>query len=331
LLDEPDRAGYLLLKALAQLANRNPELARATLKSFRSQVSLDKSGEADWHYLMALVDRQSGAVTGALEQWRAALDLDPRHPHAKLDLARLAALNRDFARVSELLTELLADTPDLADARELAGAVALVEGDSAGAVQELKIALAHAPNATRVLKLGTAEARAGQHAAAFGTLRAWLADQPRDTNVRLALANQLLTAGQDDEAASEFQKVLVVDPLNVVALNNAAWLAHRSGDSGRALDQAERAYGLMPENAGVLDTLGVVLMEAGQLERARDLLARATRRAPSDLQIQAHYGRALALLGQKDDAQDLLGQILSTNPELAQAESVRLLQDELRD
>jgi Flp pilus assembly protein TadD len=142
------------------------------------------------------------------------------------------------------------------------------------------------------LKLATAEARAGQEDASLGTLRGWLTEHPRDTNVRLA---------------------------------------HRSGDSGRALDQAERAYGLMPENAGVLDTLGVVLMEAGQLERARDLLARATRRAPSDLQIQAHYGRALALLGQKDDAQDLLGQILSTNPELAQAESVRLLQDELRD
>jgi tetratricopeptide (TPR) repeat protein len=319
------------LKALAQLADRSPKLAKSTLKSFRSQVSLDNSGEADWHYLMALTDRQTGEVTDALEHWRAALDRDPGHLHAKLELARLAALNSDFARAGELLNELLADTPDLADARELAGGVALVEGDSASAVQELKTALAQAPNATRVLKLATAEALAGQEDASLGTLRGWLTEHPRDTNVRLALANRLLTSSHDDEAASEFQKVLVVDPLNVVALNNAAWLAHRSGDSGRALDQAERAYGLMPENAGVLDTLGVVLMEAGQLERARDLLARATRRAPSDLQIQAHYGRALALLGQKDDAQDLLGQILSTNPELAQAESVRLLQDELRD
>jgi tetratricopeptide (TPR) repeat protein len=331
LLEAPDRPAYLILKSLAQLADRRPELARVTLKALRGSSPTDRTAEAERLYLLALTYRRTGDLEAAAEHWRAALKVDPRHWHAKLELARLAALEGDFARSADLLSELLSDDRGSADAHELTGGIALVQGDAAGAARELKIALDRAPNAARALKLATAEARAGQADAALQTLRGWLAGHPRDTDVRLALANRLLAAGQDGQAASEFRKVLVVDPFNVVALNNAAWLAHRAGDSGRALDLAERAYGLMPQNPGVLDSLGVILMEAGMLERARDLLQRAARRAPGDLEIQAHYGRSLVLLGHKEEAEDLLGHILSTDPALAQSESVRLLQDGLRD
>jgi tetratricopeptide (TPR) repeat protein len=331
LADEPNRSAYLILTALVQLVDQHPDLAKSTLKSLGDDESLGQAVEADRLYLLALAYLRAGEPKAAAERFRAALEVDPRHPYAALELARLAALERDFPRASGLVSELLATHPDLAEAHELAGALALVEGEAARAVRELAIALDLAPNATRALKLATAEARAGREDAAVRTLRNWLVDHPRDADLRLALANRLLTMGWDGEAASEFRKVLVVDPLNVVALNNAAWLAHRSGDHGRALDLAERAYGLMPDNPGVLDSLGVILMEGGALERARDLLQHAAGRAPNDLQIQAHYGRSLALLGREDEAEDLLAHILTTDPEFANTESVRLLRDELDD
>jgi putative PEP-CTERM system TPR-repeat lipoprotein len=129
----------------------------------------------------------------------------------------------------------------------------------------------------------------------------WTAENPKDPALRVYAGDRELSAGNRKAAAAHYRAALDIDPDNVLALNNLAWIGGELNDPS-AFGYAERAVKLAPNNAAVLDTYGTLLIKKGETTKGLDYLNRAVVLAPSRLDIRLKYGRALAQAGQKDAA-----------------------------
>jgi tetratricopeptide (TPR) repeat protein len=100
--------------------------------------------------------------------------------------------------------------------------------------------------------------------------------------LRLQLADLLDLAGRGDQSAKVWREVLTLDPDNLVARNNLAWmLAQQDGQGPQALaliQQAIAKHGARPE---LLDTRAVVYLATGDAPAAVRDLEQAIRAAPT--------------------------------------------------
>lgn len=84
-----------------------------------------------------------------------------------------------------------------------------------------------------------------------------------------------------------FQTAIEIDPSNVSAANNAAWLMATSPDAGlrngnNAVELAEHADRLAPNNPVIKATLAAALAESGRFEEAATTAEVALQFAPSN-------------------------------------------------
>ena len=156
----------------------------------------------------------------------------------------------------------------------------------------------------------------------------WVHDHPDHQPGRLMFANQLQAAGREDEALREYDALLALDPNNVAALNNAAWLAQGRGEP-RALELAERAVKLAPDSAAVLDTLGVVLLGQKREADAVAHLEKAAKLDPKALEIRYHLAQALVQARRTDEARTTLEALLKDERPFNEKESARKLLESL--
>jgi tetratricopeptide (TPR) repeat protein len=117
---------------------------------------------------------------------------------------------------------------------------------------------------------------AGRPGEALKANEAWVAVHPAHVPAGLMRAVLLQAMGRTQEALQAYNAVLNVEPENLVALNNAAWVSHELGEPG-ALSFAERAYDAGADNAAVLDTLGWILLARGQEKLAVEPMGRGVR------------------------------------------------------
>lgn len=142
---------------------------------------------------------------------------------------------------------------------------------------------------------------AGKKAEAEALAKKWLADNPKDSGMRLYLAERELTARNYKAAAAQYQSLLSLQPNNLVVLNNLAWVLGELGDA-KAVDYAERAVALAPNSAMALDTLGMLLANKGETDKALTHLEQARKLAPERYDIRLNFARTLAKAGRKDAA-----------------------------
>jgi len=118
-----------------------------------------------------------------------------------------------------------------------------------------------------------------------------------DTALRAQLELDLgqfeVVADNIPAAVQAFERALEIDPVSVLALNNAAYIyAEHLNDLDKALDYAQRAVEVSPNEGTVLDTLGWTLYRLGRYAEAEGYLSRSTeaRRTPDN---HLHLARVL--------------------------------------
>ena len=268
----PDRLGVTLALARARLANGEAVAARDTL------LRVLELAPGSFPIRLALGDAelQSGNAEGALS---VAADLKvafPSQAGGYLLEGKAFIAARQYAAASKSLATAFERQPTWP-------------------ILALKI---------QALRL------AGRSAEALDANEAWVADNPGHVPAGLMRAVLLQVAGRVQEALEAYKAVLKVEPENLVALNNAAWVSHELGEPS-ALSFAERAYDVGPENAAVLDTFGWVLLARGQDELAIENLSRASELAPQAPEIRYHLAEALVAGGQSARAREILAALLT--------------------
>ena len=153
----------------------------------------------------------------------------------------------------------------------------------------------------------------------------WLRDNPKDIVLRSYFAQQAQQRRDYRTAAQHYRAVLDVEPDNMIALNNLAWVLGELNDP-KAREYAEHAYRQAPFNPNVLDTYGWLLVQHNDVARGTALLQMASNLAGREPTIRLHYAKALAKSGDKAGARRELD-ALAQSPRAA---AVRVEADKLR-
>jgi tetratricopeptide (TPR) repeat protein len=142
-----------------------------------------------------------------------------------------------------------------------------------------------------------------------------------DNIVALSTLAMLLQAtGRAAEAAVFYQHVLTLQPDNVIATNNLAWiLCEEQGKYQQALELVQRGLKIAPDYVDLIDTRGVVYYKLGQYDKAIHDFTKCLEMYPEGIPAvtssHLHLARAYAGLRQKDEAIENLRITLALNTE----------------
>ncbi|MEI8139836.1 MAG: tetratricopeptide repeat protein [bacterium] len=121
----------------------------------------------------------------------------------------------------------------------------------------------------------------------------------------------LMNKNDPAHAALQYQRVLVVNPAFVPALNNLACLYQEKLNlEDKAFDCARRARILAPRDSRVADTLGWILFHRGEYKWALTLLRDGLEQLGSEPEVLYHLGMCYAAMGDEENARKSLSRAL---------------------
>ena len=317
----PGDAGLLEARGLAYLALGEPALAIVPLNKL-VQVRGDS---ADAFVYLSAAQTALKDRNAAKASLRTALKLDPKHYAARLATARIAAAEGRTDEAMATARILQREQPNDARGYVLEAAAFGEAKKGRDAVRVLKDALVRFPKASEVrLGLSRAQNAEGDSAGAVETLVDWRRVDPSNPIPSEALGETYLRSGRVDEALEAYRGLLKLQPNNVRALNNAAFLL-RTREPQQALDYIQTAVRIEPANADVLDTMGQIQSERGDFKEAIATFRKANEAAPKNAAVRYHLAATLAKSGDKALARRELERLLAGSPSFANEADARAL------
>jgi tetratricopeptide (TPR) repeat protein len=289
-LDEHD---VFSLQALTKLYERKGDHAAALDMMGQLAVVVDDPADqvALKHRMGRILDRELGDRVSALEQFQAAIDLDPAHLPSLEAMRGIHVDSGDWVAAAKTLSLEVEHTE-----KDRVRAVRLVElgriraeklDDEAGAVQAFEAASAADPdNEDALLPLVDSYVANDRHADAFPLLQTLVQrsdKRDRDEQHRLAsmLGDTATKLGQADQAVAAYERAYELDNDDSPTLKGLAGSYFRAGRWDDAfkyhqllLVQHRDALG-RDEITEVFYRLGVVKREQGEDKKARNMFDKA--------------------------------------------------------
>lgn len=328
-----------------------------------ARSALDATGKPEFLDAIGAAQLLQKDTVNALATYQKWANTNPNNPLAYYRLALVQNLAKDHVNALKSLDKALALRPDYADASVQKALLLGQEGKPEEGIKIARALQARAPKSAagymveaeilfgakkfldagklfaksaQLAEQGQPMARAYQAYAAAGQvvegekqLARWLESHTDDHRVRHILAQAQLNGGRLKEAAVNYRDLVRVDPRDLVAYNNLAWLLGELKDP-EALSISEQALKLAPKNAAVLDTYGWQLTQAGQPKRAVPYLREALDLVPNSPEIRWHLASALDKAGDKSGAIAELDRLLSSRTVFPQEPQARALLQQLR-
>ncbi len=174
-------------------------------------------------------------------------------------------------------------------------------------------------------------------------LRAIVKNNPKDTQSLYSLAVLLGMTGRSDEAADLYRKLLDIEPGNVVAINNLAWiLCENQGQPQQALELAQKGLKQVPDYIDLVDTRGMIYYRLGKFQEAVQDFSRCIslypESSPQFVASRFHLAKAYVGLKNNEKAIGYLKDVVNskeqlgglTAKEIAEAQSLlKQLQEEI--
>ena len=323
---EPQTAGkFTGLAALGRgyLALAEKNKAIATFDRMTEAAGNDPAK----HNEIASYQLAANNLTGARQSLTKALSITPGYLAAEAQLISLDLTQGDIATAEQRLRGLRTRSPDDIETYRLQGDVAMAKKSYAEAISAYQSAHAKQAQTESLVRLTQAFQQNGNNAKALELLAAWVKTYAKDETAIKALGEAQLRANNLKAARLSYENVLKLNPNDLTALNNLAYLLVKDKDPS-ALVIAEKAYRLAPEDASINDTLGWALLSSGKPDKALHYLREARLRNPKSGEIRYHLASALAQLGKRDEARRELEGAFNGNSFESQ-DAARRLMDEL--
>jgi len=297
----PEDPKFVEVQGLAELAAGDLNQAA---QSFSKMAALQPNSVGP---LMRMVDVHAARkdVPAAISQLRKVLVVKPDYLPAQVRLVTLLSRSNKMDEALALAKGIQAQSPGEPQGWTFEGDLQASKGNGAAAISAFKTSFAKRPAEETVLKLHRALIVAGQTAEADKLEADWLSKHPDASMFSLYLGDQAMSRKDFARAEPHYRRVLAIQPANVIALNNLAWLLHRSGKPG-ALEMSEKALALAPNSDAVLDTVAEIQAAAGHLDKALTMQRRAIQLAPEQPMHRLHLAQYLVTNGQKAQAKQEL-------------------------
>ncbi len=314
----------LLLKAIAEKRLSPSVAALTTLPSLAAQYPDDVGILIEWADAYARADRSEKAVELLNGKLASFTGLARRRCEIALAAALYADQQRDKAKTL-FETLITAESNDPTPVMTL-GQLLRKERRWTEVNQLVNLWRTTNPkdaetatNMARILA-GSGDREALQMAE--DQLRMILEPNPDSVSTLLLLGMLMQDAGRDEEATRLNRRLLAVDPNNVIAINNLAWLLCESPTASpetmqESLQLANRGLTLVSDYMDLLDTRGVVHYRLGNHEKAeadlRKCLELFPAYSPQSAAPQFHLARVYAAMNRKTEALEHLKVALSLN------------------
>lgn len=126
---------------------------------------------------------------------------------------------------------------------------------------------------------------------------------PKDAALLYALAIVTDRLKDTNEALKLMQRVIVLDPTNVSAMN---YVGYTYAERGTHLDEAEelllRAAQMQPQDGYILDSLGWLYFKRNEYGKSLAVLEQAVKVVPNEPVVYKHLGDLYAAMGRTKDA-----------------------------
>ena len=170
-------------------------------------------------------------------------------------------------------------------------------GGCAGGPKPTSAAVGKEPSAEqkRIQAVQSAETllAKGDATAAADQLGLLAAASPADSDLKLAQAAALVSAGKLADARTTVDSILATEPANPRALTMGAQLARFGGDDKARRSYLDRALAAAPADAAVLVAWGDLYLDAKDWPKADDFYRRALASDPKSSDASLGLGRAL--------------------------------------
>jgi len=298
---------FLAVKSQLLMAKKRFTQAESVISEF-----IDAAPDTDiGYYLQAQNQLALGDEKAALSSLRKAYSLKPDVIRNVILLASVEQSAGNYDRAMELAEEVIKVAPDSAVGYVLKGDALLAKRKNRQALANFNKAWAITKSRDIVLRRFKVTRKLSGVEAAASILTAWLKDKPDDEGLLLELATIYFLDKQNKKAVIYFEKVLVLQPENIIALNNLAWL-YGLENNPRALELAKKAYSLQSESPGIIDTYGWILLKNNKTAEALTMLKRAADKLPDVHEVQYHYAKALYSSGDAAAARKILKPLIES-------------------
>lgn len=310
-LDPKGFQGYMAL-AHHYKGTKRPAEAVAVLVEAQQNVEIT----AEVRRLLGDAELERNRIDAAIEEYKAALALEPRDSSAQFGLAvafrRKMALEEAAAALAEV-EALDAQYPGLPLEK---GRLAEANGDLEGAVESYRAALKTTPDDTALQsRLGAVLTVTDQLEEADKVLRAVLADHPYSAEAEHYLGRVELERGDVTSARQHFLQAARLDPQSGLYRLYVAWAALDSGEWTTALRELNDALKLDPTLGDAYWLRARIEIRAGQVRDALADLQKAVALKPERIEAHAAIGEAYYQLGQTNQAITAFQKALELRPD----------------
>jgi len=283
----PNSVGVAKLKALIQIASKQPDAARASY----ARVLQVNPNDLDALEALLAIDVAGGHAKDAA----ARMDARLKEAQPSVGLLVLAASAHGAAgsadKAESLLQRAIEVDPDRLEAYAMLG------------------------------QMYTQQHRLEEAKTRFGDI---LARNPKSVSAATMIAMLLEMQGRTPDAEKQYEKVLAIDARAAVASNNLAWIYVASGRKlDEALQLAQAAQQLLPDEPNINDTLGWIYYRKNMAPQAVRYLETAAQKLPNGPVQQYHLGMAYVQLGDFAKARAALQRAFSLKPDFEGAAEAR--------
>jgi formylglycine-generating enzyme required for sulfatase activity/Flp pilus assembly protein TadD len=264
---------------------------------------------------MGLMNPTGPVNPSAIEEFRAAVRLDPKYAPPHVGLAIALARNGDQEGALAEYRAAIAAEPDSGMARSDLASVLEHQGDISGAAEQYREMLKRNPqNEFWHISLAVLLARHNDLDGAIAEYHEALRIAPGDPLAHKALGMALLTKGDLDGAMAEYREASRLAPSDAVPHANLGILLGRKGDTDGAIRELREATRLDPKLGAAHLFLGEVLWTKGEKDAALDELRQAVELDAKNVDGHVFLSAALLAHGDIDGALDQGRQAEQLNP-----------------
>ncbi|MCX7099896.1 MAG: tetratricopeptide repeat protein [Methylococcales bacterium] len=298
----PNTSVVLSLLAQAQIINYKKPLAEATLQKL---LKLDKNDLPSQLLLAKLLMEHPEKEKETLALLDAAVQIKPDIPDALvLKAAYLVKLKR-IQDALALANKIDQQFPKLVIGKLLKGDAYLADKQLDKATEMYQLAYKLQPNDKVLLTLADLLSAQKKNAEAIKLLEDALAKNPKNLGLHFKLGTLYQQQNDNEKAQAHYVKMLEIQPENVIALNNLAFLYSLTKDP-RAIELAKKAYTIAPSSGAIADTYGYILINQGQAKEGLPILEKAAALAPKSNEIKVHLAEAYVANGDTAKALEIL-------------------------
>ncbi len=255
----------------------------------------------------------------ARQQFTEAIHLRSDYLPARLALAQLQVSRSEFEPALKSVAEILQIDKRNGPARMIESAALMGEKKYAEAHQLLEAIQQASPNADVDFSLGILAMKEGHLQEAEGIFRKDYADHPQDGRALVGVVEVLAAQGHYDQAIQVMQAEVDKNPTHNdlrLALGN---LAVRAGNYDLAIGQFQAVLNGLDKNSksrgDVYFRLGETLRKKGDLNGAVQALYKAKDALPVNSMVVEELALALQFSGRKQEARDAYEQAIKLDPQ----------------